>query len=113
MITRAKLVEQLREYQIRSQHKYSALVFFSPKPQIRTWADVTVAILLLALFSILEKGKKNVITSVYVNMSIQLQSKVLPVIPCYVGPSFKEIRQGNDEFHLCRKLEFVGQSRLH
>ena len=30
-----------------------------------------------------EKGKKNVITSVYVNMSIQLQSKVLPVIPCY------------------------------
>ncbi|WOH00386.1 hypothetical protein DCAR_0519745 [Daucus carota subsp. sativus] len=53
MITRAKLVEQLREYQIRSQHKYSALVFFSPKPQIRTWADVTVAILLLALFSIL------------------------------------------------------------
>ncbi|RRT57183.1 hypothetical protein GW17_00030803 [Ensete ventricosum] len=36
MITRSKLVEQLREYQIRSQHKWGALTAFSPKPQITT-----------------------------------------------------------------------------
>lgn len=37
MITRSnKLVEQLREYEIRSQHKRTALVIFSPKPQIIT-----------------------------------------------------------------------------
>lgn len=36
MITRSKLVEQLREYQIRSEHKWAALVIFSPKPQIIT-----------------------------------------------------------------------------
>uniref|UniRef100_F6GWX1 Uncharacterized protein n=1 Tax=Vitis vinifera TaxID=29760 RepID=F6GWX1_VITVI len=34
MITRSKLVEQLRDYQIRSQHKCSALAIFSPKPHI-------------------------------------------------------------------------------
>ncbi|CAD5163292.1 unnamed protein product [Musa acuminata subsp. malaccensis] len=36
MITRSKLVEQLREYQIRSQHKWGALAAFSPKPQMTT-----------------------------------------------------------------------------
>ncbi|CAL9049070.1 unnamed protein product [Musa banksii] len=36
MITRSKLVEQLREYQIRSQHKWGALTAFSSKPQITT-----------------------------------------------------------------------------
>lgn len=36
MITRSKLVEQLREYQIRSQHKWAALTSFSPKPHITT-----------------------------------------------------------------------------
>ncbi|MBA0628263.1 hypothetical protein Gotri_003809 [Gossypium trilobum] len=34
MITRSKLVEQLRDYQIRSQNTYPALIFFSPKPHI-------------------------------------------------------------------------------
>lgn len=53
MITRAKLVEQLREYQIRSQHKCPALTIFSPKPQIISSADVTVAILFAILFSVL------------------------------------------------------------
>ncbi|RZC45209.1 hypothetical protein C5167_038152, partial [Papaver somniferum] len=36
MITRSKLVEQLRDYQLRSQHKWAKLTFFSPKPQIIT-----------------------------------------------------------------------------
>ncbi|CAK9152419.1 unnamed protein product [Ilex paraguariensis] len=53
MITRSKLVEQLRDYQIRSQHKCPALTIFSPKPVITTWADVTVAILWAVLFSVL------------------------------------------------------------
>ena len=37
MITRSKLVEQLRDYQLRSQHKYPALTAFSPKPNITSW----------------------------------------------------------------------------
>ncbi|KAL8229324.1 hypothetical protein R6Q57_014224, partial [Mikania cordata] len=37
MITRSKLVEQLRDSQIRSQHKWSLLVIFSPKPNISNW----------------------------------------------------------------------------
>ncbi|CAL0331861.1 unnamed protein product [Lupinus luteus] len=52
MITRSKLVEQLRDYQIRSQHKYTALTLFSPKPHLQTRVDVAVAIgfsLLLAM----------------------------------------------------------------
>ncbi|WOH10311.1 hypothetical protein DCAR_0729778 [Daucus carota subsp. sativus] len=53
MITRAKLAEQLRDYQIRSQHKCSALTLFSPKPQITSWIDVTVAILYAILSSVL------------------------------------------------------------
>ncbi|KAK4416557.1 hypothetical protein Salat_2481200 [Sesamum alatum] len=44
MITRSKLVEQLRDYQIRSQHKCPALAVFSPKPLLSTWTDVAVAI---------------------------------------------------------------------
>nr|XP_009412269.1 PREDICTED: uncharacterized protein LOC103993800 isoform X2 [Musa acuminata subsp. malaccensis] len=44
MITRSKLVEQLREYQIRSQHKWGALAAFSPKPQMTTRRDVFVAL---------------------------------------------------------------------
>ncbi|CAA0833849.1 Unknown protein [Striga hermonthica] len=44
MITRSKLVEQLRDYQIRSQHRCPALVVFSPKPVLSTWTDVAVAI---------------------------------------------------------------------
>nr|DAD21680.1 TPA_asm: hypothetical protein HUJ06_023143 [Nelumbo nucifera] len=36
MITRAKLVEQLRDYNLRSQQKRAALVIFSPKHQITT-----------------------------------------------------------------------------
>ncbi|KAI4314854.1 hypothetical protein L6164_027721 [Bauhinia variegata] len=50
MITRSKLVEQLRDYQIRSQHKYSALTFFSAKPHINTWIDVLVAIFYALVF---------------------------------------------------------------
>ncbi|KAF6166634.1 hypothetical protein GIB67_005496 [Kingdonia uniflora] len=53
MITRSKLVEQLREYQIRSQHKWAKLLFFSPKPQIITSSDVAVALAWALLFSVL------------------------------------------------------------
>lgn len=53
MITRSKLVEQLRDYQIRSQHKYSPLTFFSPKPHIITWVDVAVAIAFALVFCML------------------------------------------------------------
>ncbi|OAY60728.1 hypothetical protein MANES_01G134700v8 [Manihot esculenta] len=53
MITRSKLVEQLRDYQIRSQHKCSALTVFSPKPHITSWADVIVAIFWALVFSML------------------------------------------------------------
>ncbi|XWS33755.1 hypothetical protein CRYUN_Cryun22dG0110600 [Craigia yunnanensis] len=34
MITRSKLVKQLRDYQTRSQNKCPALIFFSPTPHI-------------------------------------------------------------------------------
>ncbi|XP_051126778.1 uncharacterized protein LOC127248469 [Andrographis paniculata] len=44
MITRSKLVEQLRDYQIRSQHKCPSLTVFSPKPLLSTWIDVAVAV---------------------------------------------------------------------
>ncbi|RZR83352.1 hypothetical protein BHM03_00009944 [Ensete ventricosum] len=47
MITRSKLVEQLREYQIRSQHKWGALTAFSPKPQITTRFPVPSLFVLL------------------------------------------------------------------
>ncbi|CAH9087025.1 unnamed protein product [Cuscuta europaea] len=50
MITQAKLVEQLRDYQIRSQHKCPALTIFSPKPFLTTWADVAVAVVWALLF---------------------------------------------------------------
>ncbi|KAA8547358.1 hypothetical protein F0562_003778 [Nyssa sinensis] len=53
MITRSKLVEQLRDYQIRSQHKCPALTVFSPKPNIATWADVAVSIFWALLFCVL------------------------------------------------------------
>ncbi|KAK9990421.1 hypothetical protein SO802_025406 [Lithocarpus litseifolius] len=53
MITRSKLVEQLRDYQIRSQNKCPALTVFSPKPHIASWADVAVAIFWALVFSML------------------------------------------------------------
>ncbi|KAK7836280.1 hypothetical protein CFP56_022776 [Quercus suber] len=53
MITRSKLVEQLRDYQIRSQNKCPALTVFSPKPHIASWADVAVAIFWAVVFSML------------------------------------------------------------
>ncbi|XP_057822763.1 uncharacterized protein LOC131035139 isoform X2 [Cryptomeria japonica] len=34
MITRSNLAEQLRDYQIRSQHKWASLTFFSATAQI-------------------------------------------------------------------------------
>ncbi|OAY57382.1 hypothetical protein MANES_02G093000v8 [Manihot esculenta] len=34
MITRSKLVEKLRDYQIRSKHRCSARIVFSRKPHI-------------------------------------------------------------------------------
>ncbi|KAG6401928.1 hypothetical protein SASPL_138796 [Salvia splendens] len=43
MITRSKLVEQLRDYQVRSQHKCPPLAVFSPKPLLSTWNDVALA----------------------------------------------------------------------
>ncbi|XP_008785665.1 uncharacterized protein LOC120113250 [Phoenix dactylifera] len=53
MITRSKLVEQLREYQIRSQHKWAALTSFSPKPHITTRQDVVVALSYALIFCFL------------------------------------------------------------
>ncbi|CAA2976266.1 NADH-ubiquinone oxidoreductase chain [Olea europaea subsp. europaea] len=53
MITRSKLVEQLRDNQIRSQHKCLALTVFSPKPAISSWIDAAVAIFWALLFSVL------------------------------------------------------------
>ncbi|KAI3451711.1 hypothetical protein Pfo_008376 [Paulownia fortunei] len=53
MITRSKLVEQLRDYQIRSQHKCPALAVFSPKPLLSTWTDVAVAIFWALIFIVL------------------------------------------------------------
>ncbi|KAL7141767.1 hypothetical protein ABFS83_08G075700 [Erythranthe nasuta] len=53
MITRSKLVEQLRDYQIRSQHKCPALTVFSPKPLLSTWTDVAVAIFWAVIFIVL------------------------------------------------------------
>ncbi|KAK8511530.1 hypothetical protein V6N13_024164 [Hibiscus sabdariffa] len=53
MITRSKLVEQLRDYQIRSQNTHPALIFFSPKPHIASWVDVAVAIFCAFVFSLL------------------------------------------------------------
>ncbi|XP_020244432.1 uncharacterized protein LOC109822610 [Asparagus officinalis] len=53
MITRSKLVEQLREYQIRSQHKWPIIHKFSPKPQIVTRRDVLVALSFGLLFCLL------------------------------------------------------------
>ncbi|KAA3461167.1 Deneddylase UL48 [Gossypium australe] len=44
MITRSKLVDQLRGYQIRSQNKCPALILFSPKPHITSWTDALLAI---------------------------------------------------------------------
>lgn len=41
MITRSKLVEQLRDYQIRSQHKCPPLTFFSPKLHLSNWGGAT------------------------------------------------------------------------
>ncbi|KAJ4966932.1 hypothetical protein NE237_018781 [Protea cynaroides] len=58
MITRSKLVEQLRDYQIRSQHKWAALIFFSPKPHITNRADVIVALVWALLFITEETGKE-------------------------------------------------------
>ncbi|KAF8012478.1 hypothetical protein BT93_I0599 [Corymbia citriodora subsp. variegata] len=53
MITRSKLVEQLRDYQIRSQRRCPPLALFSPKPHISTRADVAVAIFWAVVFSML------------------------------------------------------------
>ncbi|XP_047085673.1 uncharacterized protein LOC124697079 [Lolium rigidum] len=54
MITRAKLVEQLREHQIRSAQSYSAaLSVFSPNPHIASRRDLKVALLYAVLFCFL------------------------------------------------------------
>ncbi|KAI3437442.1 uncharacterized protein J3R85_005427 [Psidium guajava] len=53
MITRSKLVEQLRDYQVRSQRSCPALALFSPKPHITTRADVAVAIFWAVVFGML------------------------------------------------------------
>nr|GMC67830.1 Complement factor I light chain like [Ipomoea batatas] len=85
MITQSKLVEQLRDYQIRSQHKCPALAIFSPKPFLTTWADVAVAIvwaLLFCVFCLSSSASENfatgkckeeskVVTFVHVNIFIR------------------------------------------
>ncbi|KAK9164126.1 hypothetical protein Syun_005028 [Stephania yunnanensis] len=57
MITRSKLVDQLRDYQIRSHHKWAKLTIFSPKPNLKQICvcrtDVNVARLLALLFGAL------------------------------------------------------------
>nr|XP_051182296.1 uncharacterized protein LOC127296296 [Lolium perenne] len=54
MITRAKLVEQLREHQIRSAQSYStALSVFSPNPHIASRRDLKVALLYAVFFCFL------------------------------------------------------------
>ncbi|KAF5198358.1 Nadh-ubiquinone oxidoreductase chain [Thalictrum thalictroides] len=54
MITREKLAEQLKVYQSRSQHKWnSTLIIFSPKPQLYTRTDLTVARVVALLFGVL------------------------------------------------------------
>ncbi|XP_020582331.1 uncharacterized protein LOC110025961 isoform X2 [Phalaenopsis equestris] len=58
MITRSQLVEELREYQIRSQRKWAALLIFSPKPQIRNRKDVVVALIFALFFCFAEKACK-------------------------------------------------------
>ncbi|MQM05741.1 hypothetical protein Taro_038558 [Colocasia esculenta] len=53
MITRCKLAEQLRDYQVRSQHKWAVLTIFSPRPQISGRGDVIEALSWALLFSLL------------------------------------------------------------
>lgn len=53
MITRSKLVEQLRDYQVRSQHKCPPLAVFSPKPLLSTWGDVALAAFWALIFFVL------------------------------------------------------------
>ncbi|KAF9620528.1 hypothetical protein IFM89_013149 [Coptis chinensis] len=53
MITRSMLVEQLRDYQVRSQHKWAKLIFFSPKPHITSSGDAVVAFSWALLFLVL------------------------------------------------------------
>lgn len=52
MITRSKLVEQLRDYQIRSQNQCSALAIFSPKPHIASRWVFSSTLDFLMLFQI-------------------------------------------------------------
>ncbi|GLJ30338.1 hypothetical protein SUGI_0600220 [Cryptomeria japonica] len=43
MITRSNLAEQLRDYQIRSQHKWASLTFFSATAQITSGSEAAKA----------------------------------------------------------------------
>ncbi|KAK1287693.1 hypothetical protein QJS10_CPB19g00526 [Acorus calamus] len=52
-ITRSKLVDQLRDYQIRSHHKWVPLTFFSSNPHITSRADVVAALSSALLFLLL------------------------------------------------------------
>lgn len=53
MITRSNLADQLREYQVRSQHNWASLSFFSSTGQIASRSDSTRACLWLFLFFVL------------------------------------------------------------
>lgn len=53
MITRSNLADQLREYQVRSQHNWASLSFFSSTGQIASRSDSTRARLWLFLFFVL------------------------------------------------------------
>lgn len=50
MITRSNLAEQLRDYQVRSQHKWAPLTFFSSTTQITSGSDAAKAGLWALLF---------------------------------------------------------------
>ncbi|XP_078441686.1 uncharacterized protein LOC144711588 isoform X2 [Wolffia australiana] len=81
MITRSKLAEQLRDQQIRSQHKCAALIVFSPKPQISSRGDVVEALFwafLLCLLVVLSYVTLS-LRHVWLSSSLLFLGVVLPI----------------------------------
>lgn len=96
MITRSKLAEQLRDYQIRSQHKCpAALTVFSPKPAISSRIDVAVAIFWALLFSVL-------LVSSYITLYLR-HYRISFVIICLA--IFLPVRLGISRQTLAKKRE--------
>ncbi|XP_020093008.1 uncharacterized protein LOC109713368 [Ananas comosus] len=53
MITRSNMAEQLREYQIRSDHDWATVSFFTSTPNSSSRVDVLFVILELLMFALL------------------------------------------------------------